>query len=90
MKAARALAAVVVAGGLAGCAATFWWGKQSTTLGLGMSKQQVRALLGSPRQVMTQQLQGVIVETWTYLDRTLTFQQGALQSWGSLSSSTTP
>ena len=73
--------------GLLGCAATMWWGNKSATLNLGMSRPQVQALLGPPQQAMTQELQGVMVETWTYLDRTLTFQNGVLQSWDSSASS---
>ena len=67
--------------GVLGCAATFWWGNKSTTLSMGMSKQQVQALLGPPQQMMVQELNGLMVETWKYLDRTLTFQNGVLQSW---------
>ena len=37
-------------------------------------------LLGPPQQMMVQELNGLMVETWKYLDRTLTFQNGVLQS----------
>jgi hypothetical protein len=64
-----------------GCAATFWAGNQSTTFRVGMTKQQAQAMFGQPQQVMTQDLQGMMVETWKYLDRTLTFRNGLLYSW---------
>ena len=73
--------------GLMGCATTVWWGSPSnvrtTTLSVGMSKQQAQALLGPPQRMMTRELNGVMIETWKYLDRTLTFQNGLLQSWQS-------
>ena len=64
-----------------GCAATFWVGNKSTTLRLGMSRQQVQALLGPPQQTMAHELNGMLIETWKYLDRTVTFQNGVVQSW---------
>ena len=71
--------------GLLGCATTFWWGSpsnvRSTTLSVGMSKPQAQRLLGPPQQMLTQELNGMTVETWKYLNRTLTFQNGLLQSW---------
>lgn len=71
---------------LAGCATTVWWGSptnlRSTTLSLGMSKQQVQSVFGPPQSVITQQLGDLMVETWTYLDKTLTFHNGLLYSWG--------
>lgn len=68
-------------GGTLGCAATLWWGNTRTTLRLGMSKQQVQTLLGPPQQMMNQQLQGMLIETWQYLDRTVVFQNGVVRSW---------
>ena len=67
--------------GVLGCAARLWWGNRSTTLHLGMSQQQVQVLLGPPTQMTTQELNGVMVETWKYLDRTVTFANGLVQSW---------
>lgn len=58
-----------------------WWGNQSTTLSLGMSTQQVRTMLGPPQDITTQRLEGMMLETWRYLDRTLTFHNGLLHSW---------
>ena len=63
-----------------GCAATFWAGNRSTTLRLGMSKRQAQALLGSPQQMISQEAQGAMVETWRYLDRVLIFRNGLLYS----------
>ena len=65
-----------------GCAATFWAGNKSTTFRVGMSKQQAQAMFGQPQQIMTQELHGMMVETWRYMDRTLTFHNGLLYSWG--------
>jgi len=48
---------------------------------MGMSKSQVQALLGPPQHIMAQELNGVMIETWKYLDQTLTFSNGILQSW---------
>ncbi len=70
--------------GVLGCATTLWWGNKSTTLSLGMSKQQVQTLLGPPQQIIAQQLSGMMIETWKYLDHTLIFQNGVLQSSNSL------
>ena len=67
--------------GLTGCAATFWAGKQSATLNLGMSKERVQAMLGLPQDVVTQQFQDLMVETWKYLDRTVVFHNGILYGW---------
>ena len=77
----RAVLVGVALTSVLGCAATLWWGNKSTTLSLGMSRQQVQALLGPPNHAMAQELNGVMVETWRYLDRTLTFSNGVLQSW---------
>ena len=71
--------------GVMGCAAGVWYGnlshRTSRTLAIGMSQQQAKSLLGSPQAVSAQRLQGVIVETWRYLDKTLTFHNGLLASW---------
>ena len=67
--------------GLTGCAATFWAGKQSATLNLGMSKEQVKAMLGPPQDVVTQRFQDLMVETWKYLDRIVVFHNGLLYGW---------
>ncbi len=77
----RSLVLMLMLAGVLGCATTLWWGSKSTTLSFGMSKQQVQALLGLPQQTMTQELNGAMVETWKYLDRLVTFQNGVLQSW---------
>ena len=77
----NALAWAVVLVSLTGCAATLWWGKKQTTLRFGMTQQQVQTLLGPPQQVMSQQLQDMMVETWKYLDRTVTFHNGIVYSW---------
>ena len=65
--------------GLAGCAATFWAGNHATTVGIGMSKVQAETLRGPPRQMMRQELNGVLVETWKYADRSLIFHDGLLK-----------
>ena len=80
MRRAHLLLAVALAG-VMGCAAQLWWGNKTTTVRLGMSKRQVQALLGPPKDVMVQELQGMMVETWKYFDRTVTFQNGVVQSW---------
>lgn len=64
-----------------GCAATLWAGKRSTTLSVGMTKRQAQARFGSPQHIMSQELNGVMIETWRYLDRSLTFHDGRLQVW---------
>ena len=63
---------------LTGCAASGWW-NQRTELRLGMSKPQVQAILGPPQRVTTQP--NMRLETWTYLDKTVTFHQDMLFSW---------
>ena len=73
----RLLAALALL--LPGCAATFWAGDRATTLGLGMSQAQAQQLLGPPRQVMRQQMQDMLVETWKYADQALVFQNGVLK-----------
>jgi hypothetical protein len=80
-QAMQAVLAGLALVGVMGCGATVWWGKRSKTISLGMSRQQVQTLLGPPRHVLTQQLQGLMVETWKYLDRTVTFHNGVVQSW---------
>lgn len=80
MSVRRALAVIALAGTV-GCAATMWWGGKSATLRIGMSQQQVRALLGPPQQIMVQRAQGAIIETWNYLDQTIVFSNGLVQSW---------
>lgn len=75
--------------GTFGCAATFWAGNRSATLSLGMSKQQAQTLLGSPQQVISQDAQGIMVETWKYLDRILVFHDGLLYSVAAQSSAGT-
>ena len=80
MWAGRVLTMVMVVG-LTGCATTFWWGNKSTTLSLGMTKEQVQALLGPPQQAIGQELNGMMVETWRYLDRIVTFRNGLVYSW---------
>lgn len=76
----RKLFVLVMIAGTLGCAATFWAGNRSTTLSLGMSKQQAQALLGPPQQAISQEAQGMVVETWKYLDRILVFRNGSLYS----------
>ena len=88
MKPRVRLAGMILLLGISGCATTLWWGNRSTTLRMGMSPQQAQALLGPPRQVLQQDLNGVMVETWKYLDRTLVFYNGILQSWSSPPSDT--
>ena len=66
---------------LLGCAASVWYGDRAATLTLGMSKKRVQELLGPPQGIMTQQLQGGMIETWRYIDRSVIFQNGILQSW---------
>ncbi len=66
---------------LTGCATQLWWGNRSTTLTMGMSQKQAHDMLGDPQSIMQQELNGVMVETWKYLDRTLVFHNGMLQSW---------
>lgn len=79
--------AILVMGlaGVVGCATTVWWGSpsnmKSTTLSLGMSTQQAQALLGPPQHMVSQEVNGIMVETWNYVDRTLIFQNGILRSW---------
>ena len=46
-----------------------------------MSQRQAAALLGPPQQRLVQELEGTIIETWIYLDRTLMFHNGVLQLW---------
>ena len=77
------LALVVSLTATVGCAATVWYGNKSTTLRMGMTKRQAQELLGSPKDILQDQVEGVVVETWKYLDRTLTFHNGVLQSWSS-------
>ena len=72
---AMALAAIV------GCATQVWVGNQTATLRFGMTKQQVAATLGSPRDIVVQEVNGAMIETWKYIDRTITFQDGVLQAW---------
>lgn len=64
-----------------GCGATLRIGNRQTTVGLGMSRQQVQQMLGPPQTVMRQQFDDVLIETWKYADRTMTFRNGVLQSW---------
>ena len=64
-----------------GCAAQVWMGNQSATLRFGMTKQQVAQTLGSPRDIVIQEVNGAMIETWKYVDRTITFQNGVLQAW---------
>lgn len=79
---------------LTGCATTVWYGSpanvRSHTFSVGMPKQQVHSLYGSPQHIVTQQLGDVMVETWKYLDKTLTFHNGLLQSWSTNSSQSQP
>lgn len=92
------LIVVAVLGGLmtgaAGCATTVWYGSptnlKSHTFSVGMPKRQVHSLYGSPQHIVTQQLGDVMVETWKYLDKTLTFHNGLLQSWSTNSSQSQP
>lgn len=72
--------------GMLGCAATVWYGSpsklKSHTLGIGMSTQQVQVLLGPPQSVMSQQRGDLLIETWKYLDKIVTFHNGVVYSWG--------
>lgn len=77
----RVIGTIIVVLLATGCAATFWAGNKSTTLSIGMSKQQAQAMFGAPQQVMSQELEGMMVETWKYMDRALTFHNGLLYSW---------
>jgi len=73
--------------GVLGCATTVWWQTLSKTYSrtrsVGMTKDQAQALLGPPQAVMTQRLGDLLIETWKYLDKTLTFHNGLLWSWQS-------
>ena len=80
----RTLLAIALAAVL-GCAAQFRVGRQTTTLTVGMTKETVEGLLGTPNYTMVQELNGVLVETWKYLDRTVTFYDGIVYSWGAQS-----
>lgn len=72
------LAALVVA---VGCAGRFLLGNKSLRLRAGMPRQQVRAAVGAPKAVIVRQQQGVMIETWQYLDGALVFHQNMLSSW---------
>ena len=85
----RWLLLMALSAGCWGCGATVWWGNRTATLHLGMSKQQVQQMLGPPQDIMTQELNGMMVDTWKYVDRTVTFQNGVLRSWGTLQASPT-
>ena len=84
------LVLMLILAGTLGCAATFWAGNRSTTLSLGMSRQQARALLGPPQQMMVRDAQGLVIETWKYLDRLLVFHDGRLYSMTAQPAGTTP
>lgn len=94
----RRLIVVAVLGGLmaglAGCATTVWYGSptnlKSHTFSVGMPKQQVHSLYGSPQHIVTQQLGDVMVETWKYLDKTLIFHNNLLHSWSTSSGQPPP
>ena len=77
----RRIAVCVISLAMAGCATTVWYGDRSTMLSLGMSKKQVQDRFGPPQDIMTHQLQGMMVETWRYLDRSVIFHNGVVQSW---------
>ena len=66
---------------LVGCAATVRWNDHGQALRLGMTKRQAHALLGDPQDITVQRTQALLLETWKYVDRTLTFQDDVLQSW---------
>ena len=87
----RLLLAVLMLG-VMGCAASVWWGSPShpktASVRFGMSTSQVQRVLGPPQQTAAQELNGAMTETWTYLDRTLTFQNGVLTSWTSSTAAT--
>ena len=76
---------IVLSGLLAGCGLHLWWGNRSTMLAVGMSKQDVQTMLGRPQQVMAQELNGLLIETWRYASQTIIFQNGIVQSWTSSS-----
>ena len=48
---------------------------------MGMPQKQAHDLLGDPQSILQQPVNGVMVETWKYLDQTLVFQNGVLHSW---------
>ena len=92
------LIVVAVLGGLmtgaAGCATTVWYGSptnlKSHTFSVGMPKQQVHQVYGSPQHIVTQQIGDVMVETWQYLDKTLTFHNNLLHAWSASAGSSQP
>ena len=75
-----AAAGMLLCAGLAGCA---WHtlGTNSLRLRYGMSRQQTRAAVGGPENILVRQQQGAMIETWRYRDGTLEFHQGMLSSW---------
>ena len=81
----KRLVLVAVLAGTMGCAATAWYGNPlhptSKTLSVGMTKSQVQSLLGPPQQAFVRHFNSIMIETWTYMDQTLTFQSGVLRSW---------
>ena len=66
--------------GVLGCAAHVL-GNKSLRLRYGMSRPQVRWTVGRPREIIVRQQQGVMIETWKYLDGALVFHQSILSSW---------
>ena len=48
---------------------------------LGMTQRDAVALLGSPHDIVSNRMDGAMVDTWMYLDKTLTFENGILHSW---------
>ena len=83
-KISQGMATLGLACVLCGCAAKVWYGNPAqpnmATIHIGMTKDEARSLLGPPSNTLAQQLPGVLVETWKYVDRALIFHNGVLQS----------
>ena len=75
-----AAAGVLLCAGVVGCA-SHRLGNKSLRLRYGMSRPQARAAVGAPQEVIVRQQQGVMIETWKYLDGALVFHQSMLSSW---------
>ena len=48
---------------------------------VGMTQRDAVALLGSPHDIVSDRVEGTMVDTWMYLDKTLTFENGILHNW---------
>ncbi|MBI2884765.1 MAG: hypothetical protein HYY15_01160 [Candidatus Omnitrophica bacterium] len=84
MNALARIAAGLSVVAVCGCAAATWYGNpaqpKTITISIGMTQDEAKKLLGPPASMLAQQLPGVLVETWKYVDRTLIFHNGILQS----------